>query len=85
MKYLILMFVTAVSFACQSDFSCGYGNRCAKVNGMYSEGVCVQTQNAMMMPNIYNPQTSSCYSDSNCGYGQKCVKSYGSNEGFCSR
>lgn len=83
MKLIIVMIVTVQAFACYSNLDCGYGSRCVKINGPYSDGVCTAPQ--LGMPSVYQNQTTTCYSDGECGFGKRCVKGYGATEGICSR
>lgn len=80
---IVLMLVSVNLLACYSDFECGHGNRCAKINGPYNDGVCVVPQKAGM--GFYPDTTTTCFNNLQCGFGKRCIKGNAmSNEGICS-
>jgi hypothetical protein len=86
----ILLSGTAIA-ACNSDFDCGYGNKCVKAKGNFNvTGICV-TPSDRFGNKTYKysapssrPQTvRSCSFDTDCGIGFSCMKRSGQIYGIC--
>lgn len=94
MKYVVL-FLALISvpvFACNTDYECGYGNRCVKPWGTINQGQCVRpvTQNGLPIyapptPTIRPHQVSRCSFDTQCGIGETCSKGPYDIYGVCVR
>lgn len=88
------IFFSLGAIACNSDYQCGYGNRCVKAEGdFHFDGICVQVKDEYGNKDYnsdstwgggYGPkEISSCTWDGDCGIGGKCFKRSGSYNGIC--
>ena len=96
MRCLIAVFVLLVAipaFACESDFDCNIGSRCAKPRGSLA-GVCVGGMNpgnqndgkpAQFFGDMNGTYGNTCSWDLECGVGYHCHKSGGSLYGVCGK
>lgn len=99
MKRQILFLLFFISFehafGCNSDFECGYGNRCVKASGTYGySGSCV-TPTDQYGNKDYSADRGwgrsgfgatavpSCSYNTDCGFGFKCMKESGQLYGIC--
>ena len=92
-----LMVFSSNAFSCNSDYDCGYGNKCVKPEGTYSYlGSCVTPTNEYGQRD-YNSSyngwgsnsgpavVSSCQFNTDCGIGFRCMKEAGQIYGLCSK
>jgi len=90
--FLLMLLLNGVAFAaCNSDFDCGFGNKCVKAKGDINiTGICV-TPTDQFRNKKYNysapspqPQTvRNCSFNTDCGIGFSCVKRSGQIYGIC--
>lgn len=83
------------SFACFSDFECGYGNRCVKPSGSINmNGVCIEPTNNYGVRdysssyntygrNVGPQEIDGCSFDLDCPIGFSCLKRSGELQGIC--
>jgi hypothetical protein len=77
--------------ACNSDYDCGYGNRCVKAkDDINLSGVCVTPTDKYGNRTFSNPPPSSqphkvdqCSYDTQCPIGYSCMKRSGQIYGIC--
>lgn len=92
--FVLGLLVLETAIACNSDYDCGYGNKCIKPQGSYSlTGTCVsptdQYGNKDYNSNrtwgkSYGPKAiSSCRFSTDCEYGYKCLIESGELYGLC--
>lgn len=89
---ILTLLVACTSYACYSDFDCGYGNSCIKPAGSYgAEGVCARQNDAYGNRTYNNNQQNtvhevqSCSFNTDCEFGYKCYKQFGQVNGVCAR
>ena len=102
MKKSLFVFTFFLLFAnsahpCQTDYDCGYGNKCVKPSGSYSlEGNCVVMTNQFGQQDYkasyqgwgsgnQPAQVRSCQFNTDCGVGFRCFKEDGQIYGLCSK
>lgn len=94
MKYLTIGFLifSTTTFACYSDYQCGFGNVCVKPEGSYSStGVCIspvdefgnKDYGARMEQEVGPREVEGCSWNTDCEIGFKCLKEAGQLEGIC--
>jgi len=87
----VFLYAGIANAACNSDFDCGYGNKCVKASGDINiTGTCV-TPTDQFGNRSYNYSTPSsqprnvanCSFDTDCAIGFSCVKRSGQIYGIC--
>jgi len=80
-----------VSAACNSDFDCGFGNKCVKASGDINiTGVCVTPSDQFgnkkydySTPKSRPRNVRNCSFDTDCSIGFSCMKRSGQIYGIC--
>ncbi|MDO9181311.1 MAG: hypothetical protein Q7U04_02830 [Bacteriovorax sp.] len=100
MKTLLLItcaLFSNLALSCNSDYDCGYGNKCVKPAGSYSySGSCVTPTDEygqLDYNSSYNgwgsgygaKEVTSCQFNTDCGIGFKCLKEAGQIYGLCTK
>ena len=88
---LIILLYGFVEGACNSDYDCGYGNKCVKASGDINiTGICVTPSDQFgnkkpdySTPNVRPQNIGNCSFDTDCGVGFSCVKRSGQIYGIC--
>lgn len=79
--WILLLLAPGLSYACTSDFGCGYGNRCVKAP-YKSEGVCMKVVDDSGIRQFQPPRSDSvgpnmdvdgqCRFNTDCPIGFRC-------------
>ena len=100
MKNLLMIscaLFSTMTLACNTDYECGYGNKCVKASGTSGfQGSCVTPTNEYGQRDYnasydnwgssYGPkEVSSCQFNTDCSIGYRCFKEAGQIYGLCSK
>jgi hypothetical protein len=88
---ILFLLIGNASAACNSDFDCGFGNKCVKASGDINiTGVCVTPSDQFgnktydySPPNSQPQNVGNCSFDTDCGIGFSCMKLSGQIYGIC--
>ena len=88
---VFFLFAGVASAACNSDFDCGFGNKCIKASGDINiSGVCVTPSDQFgnktydySTPRSQPRNVVGCSFDTDCSIGFSCMKRSGQIYGIC--